>query len=74
MTIYAVMLNFEIKEVFVEVYSAEEYKAAYPFNDERHPTSIFDNEKAALREARRVAKISSGWKYNVARNILKGRG
>ena len=73
MMIYAVMLNFETKEVFVEVYSAEEYEATYPFNDERHPTSIFDNETAALREAKRVAKISQGWKYNATKNILERR-
>lgn len=67
---YAVMLDFKTQETFVETYTPEEYRAAFPFDDECKPTSIFDNEREALHEAKRVAKMAR-WTYNPTRNAIE---
>ncbi len=67
---YAVMQDFKLKEIYVAAYTEKEYAAASPFDDKLLPASVFDNAKEALREARRVAKISR-WTYNATRNSIE---
>jgi 3-phenylpropionate/cinnamic acid dioxygenase small subunit len=67
--IAAVMLDMDQKETYVEVFTNDiDYKTVLNNNeDTRHPTSIFESAKDAIREAKRVSKMSSGWKYNSSR-------
>lgn len=68
----AVILDLEKKETYVERFKSDEnYKAILKENiDIRHPTSIFENYKDAIREAKRLGKDSycKGWNYNSSRN------
>ena len=68
----AVMLDLEKKETYVERFENDEnYEAVLRENiDIRHPTSIFENYKGAVREAKRLGKDSycKGWSYNNSRN------
>lgn len=72
--IIAVLLDMEKKETYVRTYGMDYYKENImggKKNDE-HPTSIFEYYKDAVREAKRVAKISTTkhevWIYNENRN------
>lgn len=62
----AVMLDMSSKETYVEAFANDEdyQKVLIKNEDARHPTSIFESAKDAIREAKRVSKMSNGWSYN----------
>jgi len=70
----AVLLDLEKKETYVGSYDEEYYKKNIMGGkrDDEHPTSIFEYRKDAIREAKRVAKMSTTkhetWTYNESRN------
>lgn len=68
--IFAVMLNHPKQEICIGRFANKELydETARNFDPTRHPTSIFDNIKLAVSEARRLARVSR-WKYNPKANF-----